>query len=209
MSKGCYADDHYFCSYTEASKFLKSQGIKHTQKTIINNISKSIDKNILCYNYKWYSAKEECPIGYTLEIVKPKVINSNLTKSERSYKLKSEENNDIILLEMNEEVKNLRKEAYEESLGVKSMLYKILPQLYSKEDIRKMQYNDAEEYNLIIETDKGLVKANDIAEVAGLIKMNLTATEILNAIETKNLNGHFFDMSSEYKEKLKKFLKGV
>lgn len=88
------------------------------------------------------------------------------------------------------------------------MLYKMLPQYKTKNDIIKtLNEEHLDDYNIIIETNCGDMYAENIAEVAILIKENLTREEILSAINSGILHNRKFNINPKYKEELIKYLR--
>jgi hypothetical protein len=73
----------------------------------------------------------------------------------------------------NAEIKRLRQEVYEESLGVKAVLYKSLPQFLTIHDLLREQEVAVPEYNILIVAENGSFIVEDIAELGQKMTTNI------------------------------------
>lgn len=85
---------------------------------------------------------------------------------------------DALVEQLNADIQLQREEAYKQSLGIKSALYRVLPQRITKEDLRKQSPVDVPQFNMYLITENGTYGLNDIAELAILLKINITADDM-------------------------------
>lgn len=115
------------------------------------------------------------------------------------------------MAEANQTIQMQREMAFQESLGVKSALYKVLPQRITKEDLRKQTAIQLPQYNIYLVTDTGTYGLNDIAELAMLLKINING-EDMEEIANKHTIRHTYDIligenyEKEFEEYRKQFI---
>lgn len=211
--KGCRATgvdgSFYFSTRTLAAEWIKEKsGSKLSNATISKKISDAIKTSTIYENYMWFDEEWDCPRGYNIQQVAFDSPNAEFIAKRKQ--IKNHQLLDAIILEkLNEENSKIEKErqkAYEDSMGIYSMLYKILPQYKTKEDIIKDMNEDDNSYHIIVETNAGNVYADNIAEVAILLKENLTREEILEGIKTNSLHNKYFYVNPNYIQELLSYL---
>lgn len=91
-------------------------------------------------------------------------------------------------------------------MGIKSALYKNLPQLKTKEDLMKEFGCNIPYFNIYALSDCGLIGFNDLGELAVYFKINLSAKDIDNIITNHILREYIqIIISDEYIETIKRY----
>ena len=85
---------------------------------------------------------------------------------------------DALVEQLNADIQLQREAAYKQSLGIKSALYRVLPQRITKEDLRKQSQLEIPQFNIYLITENGTYGLNDVAELAALLKINITADDM-------------------------------
>ena len=85
---------------------------------------------------------------------------------------------DALVEQLNADIRLQREAAYKQSMGIKSALYRVLPQRITKEDLRKQAPVDIPQFNIYLITENGTYGLNDVAELAALLKINITADDM-------------------------------
>ena len=208
-----YCGSHLIKSFPSksaaAEHILKQHLDTHTKTTIVRKITNALNNSGEYLGWIWkYDNYSECPeqvniikhtnpITSRVNIVETKILVDNNEKIVDEY-----------IQQENTTIRQQRKDAFEQSLGVKSILAYTMPQKLTKYDVMKdIEIEMPEEYNLLIETDSGLLGCDDLIMALQLTKTNLTK-EIAAAIWEDDFAPIHISQKfrTEFQEILKKFL---
>lgn len=105
----------------------------------------------------------------------------------------------------NIEVRKQRTENYDTSGGVRHIIYKNMPTLYTKEDILQEHSIPMPEWNLLVLLPSGWRMCVDILDLAQVTKINIDK-DIMHKIINDNMCGEYqIKINENYKEEIQKY----
>lgn len=174
-----------FASRTAAALWLIRKGKTNYQlNTITKRLAAVMDRNIAEFGYIWNDVcgdgDNELPTNHNIGSLDN---NPNYGVTRASKTVFEPIDWEALVAAINEPIEQSRLEAYDNSLGNKNALYRILPHRKTVEDLMRKRGIVIPQYNIYADFNSVMYGVNDIGELVILTKTNLTYDD-LNEIAT-------------------------
>ena len=192
-----------FTSRTDAAKWLIQQGLSRTIKTITKNISAAIESGKEYQGYFWHHKElQPCPVHSDTAA---KVINENYRNTEPITIADDDATIDAYLVQLNEQIDAERKEVFENSFGIRTILNHSLPQYKTRYDIMKdIDIEWPTDYNVAANTPNGWLLFHNVIDAMCELNIDLGEKDIVQIWFDKH---PLIKISEKHKREFKKIVK--